>query len=279
MSPSLRAFLGNPVSVISALILLSISAAAVLAPMIYPHSPWAMVGPPLQPPMTGAHLLGTDMLGRDIAAGLLYGARVSLLIGLVSTVVALTAGITIGALAGFFGGLVDDALMRLTEVFQTIPSLIFAIVLVAILQPSIISIVIAIAIVSWPPVARLVRAEFLSLRSREYVEAARTLGIPGWRIMAFDILPNAMAPIIVTATLMIATAILMESGLSFLGLGDPDLISWGYQIGAARTMIRTAWWMSFFPGIAIVITVLCLNLLGEALNDALNPRLSRRRSA
>ena len=279
MSPSLRAFLGNPVSVISALILLSISAAAVLAPMLYPHSPWAMVGPPLQPPMTGAHLLGTDMLGRDIAAGLLYGARVSLLIGLVSTVVALTAGITIGALAGFFGGLVDDALMRLTEVFQTIPSLIFAIVLVAILQPSIISIVIAIAIVSWPPVARLVRAEFLSLRSREYVEAARTLGIPGWRIMAFDILPNAMAPIIVTATLMIATAILMESGLSFLGLGDPDLISWGYQIGAARTMIRTAWWMSFFPGIAIVITVLCLNLLGEALNDALNPRLSRRRSA
>ncbi|MCC6001508.1 MAG: ABC transporter permease [Pararhodobacter sp.] len=279
MNPSLRAFLRNPVSVVSLLVLLTITAAAVLAPLVYPHSPWAMVGAPFQPPMTGSHLLGTDMLGRDIAAGLLYGARVSLLIGLVSTAVALSVGITIGAVAGYFGGLVDDALMRLTEVFQTIPSLIFAIVLVAILQPSIVAIVIAIAVVSWPPVARLVRAEFLSLRSREYVEASRTLGIPGWRIMAGDILPNAMAPIIVTATLMIATAILMESGLSFLGLGDPDLISWGYQIGVARTMIRTAWWMSFFPGIAIVITVLCLNLLGEALNDALNPRLSRRRSA
>lgn len=279
MNPSLRAFLRNPVSVLSLLILLTVVAAAALAPLVYPHSPWAMVGPPLQPPMTGTHLLGTDMLGRDIAAGLLYGARVSLLIGLVSTAVALSLGITIGAVAGYFGGLVDDALMRLTEVFQTIPSLIFAIVLVAIMQPSIVSIIIAIAVVSWPPVARLVRAEFLTLRTREYVEASRTLAIPGWRIMAGDILPNAMAPIIVTATLMIATAILMESGLSFLGLGDPDMISWGYQIGVARTMIRTAWWMSFFPGIAIVITVLCLNLLGEALNDALNPRLSRRRAA
>ena len=136
--------------------------------------------------------------------------------------------------------------MRLTEVFQTIPSLIFAIVLVAIMGPSIQSIVLAISVVSWPPVARLVRAEFLSLRRREFVEASRVLGLPGWRIMLQDILPNAMAPVIVTATLMVATAILMESGLSFLGLGDPDMISWGYQIGAARTMLRTAWWMSFF---------------------------------
>ncbi|MCC5857828.1 MAG: ABC transporter permease [Ectothiorhodospiraceae bacterium] len=279
MKDLIKAFSHNKAALGGLLFLVVIAIAAVAAPLIYPHSPWQMVGAPFQPPLSGPHLFGTDMLGRDIAAGILYGARVSFLIGIVSTAVALSIGITVGALAGYLGGLVDDALMRVTEFFQTIPSLIFAIVIVAIMSPSILSIVIAIAIVSWPPVARLVRAEFMSLRHREFVEASRVLGVPGWRIMAFDILPNAMAPVIVTASLMVATAILMESGLSFLGLGDPNLISWGYQIGAARTMIRTAWWMSFFPGVAIIITVLCLNLVGEGLNDALNPRIVRRRKA
>lgn len=276
MTTPLSMFFRNPAAAAAFVLICFIAGIALLAPVIYPGSPWRMVGAPFQAPLNGGFLLGTDMLGRDIAAGLVHGARVSLLIGLVSTGIALAIGVGIGAIAGYVGGRVDDALMRLTEIFQTIPSLIFAIVLVAILGPSIQSIVIAISVVSWPPVARLVRAEFLSLRQREFVEASKVLGLPGWRIMLTDVLPNAMAPVIVTATLMVATAILMESGLSFLGLGDPDLISWGYQIGAARTMLRAAWWMSFFPGIAIVVTVLCLNLVGEGLSDALNPKLKKR---
>jgi len=168
-------------------------------------------------------------------------------------------------------------LMRFTEFFQTIPNFALAIVLVAIMQPSITSIVLAIAIVSWPPVARLVRAEFMSLRNREYVEAARLVGQSNTTIILRQILPNTLSPIIVLASLMVATAILLESALSFLGLGDPNVMSWGYMIGAARTVIRQAWWLSFFPGLAILLTVLALNLVGEGLDDALNPKLSRER--
>ncbi len=167
--------------------------------------------------------------------------------------------------------------MRFTEFFQTIPNFALAIVLVAIMQPSITSIVLAIALVSWPPVARLVRAEFMSLRHREYVEAARLVGQTNSTIILRQILPNTLSPIIVLASLMVATAILLESALSFLGLGDPNVMSWGYMIGAARTVIRQAWWLSFFPGVAILLTVLALNLVGEGLDDALNPKLSRER--
>jgi peptide/nickel transport system permease protein len=220
--------------------------------------------------------LGTDALGRDVLAGLAYGAQVSLIIGLISTSAALLIGIPIGLIAGYFGGLVDDVLMRFTEFFQTVPSFALAIVLVAIFQPSIVSIIAAIGIVSWPPVARLVRAEVLSLRSREYVEAAILSGQTNTTIILRQILPNTLSPIIVLASLMVATAILLESSLSFMGLGDPNLMSWGYMIGAARTVIRQAWWLSFFPGVAILLTVLALNLIGEGLNDALNPRLSRK---
>ena len=182
----------------------------------------------------------------------------------------------IGAAAGYFGGIVDDALMRFTEFFQTIPSFALAIVLLAIFQPSLFYVILAIAIVSWPPVARLVRGEVLSLRSREYVEAALLSGQGTLQIILRQILPNALPPIIVLASLMVATAILLESSLSFLGLGDPNVMSWGYMIGTARTVIRTAWWLSFIPGIAILLTVLAMNLIGEGLNDALNPRLSRK---
>jgi peptide/nickel transport system permease protein len=220
--------------------------------------------------------LGTDAVGRDVLIGLIHGARVSLMVGLVSTVVALLIGVPIGALAGFFGGWVDDALMRFTEFFQTIPSFALAIVLLAIFQPSLFYIILTIAIVSWPPVARLVRGEVLSLRTREYVEAAILSGQTNLQIILRQVLPNALPPIIVLASLMVATAILLESSLSFLGLGDPNVMSWGYMIGAARTVLRTAWWLSFIPGIAILLTVLALNLIGEGLNDALNPRLTRR---
>jgi peptide/nickel transport system permease protein len=221
--------------------------------------------------------LGSDSLGRDVAAGIAYGARVSLLVGGVSTVVALAIGVTLGAVAGYAGGWLDDLLMRFTEFFQTIPSFILAVVLVAIFKPDIVSIVAAIAIVSWPPVTRVVRAEFLSLRQREFVQAAEVLGFSRLTIAFREILPNALSPIIVLASLMVASAVLLEAALSFLGLGDPNLMSWGFMIGSGRSVIRIAWWMSVFPGIAIFLTVLALNLVGEGLNDALNPRVSNRR--
>ena len=266
----------NPGGLIGFAILAVVIAAALFGPLFFPTSPWRMVQRPFLPPFTLAKLpLGTDALGRDVLAGMVYGARVSLLVGLVSTLAALVVGIPLGAVAGYFGGRIGDALMRFTEFFQTVPSFALAIVLVAILQPSIVSIVLAIAIVSWPPVARLVRGEVLSLRSREYVQAAIVSGQTTRWIIWREILPNALSPVIVLASLMVATAILLESSLSFLGLGDPNLMSWGYMVGAGRTVIRQAWWITLFPGIAILVSVLALNLIGEGLNDALNPRLAK----
>ena len=275
----LKRFARNRGAVIGLALLLMLVLFAVIAPYLYPQSPWRVVGRPFVPPFTLERLpLGTDTLGRDIAAGLVHGARVSLMIGVVSTLVALLIGVPLGAVAGYAGGLVDDLLMRFTEFFQTIPSFALAIVLVAILQPSLSSIVLAIVIVSWPPVARLVRGEVLSLRTREYVLAAVTLGQSTPRIIFSQVLPNAVAPIVVLGSLMIASAVLLESALSFLGLGDPNQMSWGYMIGAGRARLLDAWWISFFPGLAIFLAVLALNLAGEGLNDALNPRLSRGRS-
>ncbi|MBY8976788.1 ABC transporter permease [Rhodobacteraceae bacterium NNCM2] len=272
-----KRFASNRGAVFGLVLLLIVIAIAIFAPMLYPRGPWQMVQRPFLAPFTMDGLpLGTDTLGRDVAAGLLYGARVSLLVGLTSTVMALLIGVPLGAVAGFYGGWVDEAAMRFTEFFQTIPNFALAIVLVAILQPSLGSITLSIAIVSWPPVARLVRAEVMSVSKREYVDAARLAGLTNLRILVGQVLPNTVSPIIVMASLMVATAILLESSLSFLGLGDPNIMSWGYQIGAARTVIRTAWWLSFFPGVAIILTVLALNLIGEGLNDALNPHLARK---
>ena len=277
MNHFFRRFARNKGAVVGLVIVGVVILVALFAGLVFPGSPWNAVGEPLLDPLTdAAYPLGTDMLGRDIASGLAYGARVSLLVGLVSTAVATFIGISIGAVAGYYGGRIDDVLMRLTEFFQTIPTLAMAVVLVAIFQPSLTSIITAIAVVSWPPVARLVRGEFMSLRSREFVQAAVVIGQSAPRIIFTQILPNTMSPIIVTASLMIATAILTESALAFLGLGDRNLMSWGFMIGAARTMIREAWWMSFLPGLAILLTVLAVNLIGEGLNDALNPHLRNR---
>jgi len=276
MSEAWRRFVRNRGAVIGLVILTIVVLVATIGPLIFPASPWRMVQRPFLPPFTMDGLpLGTDAVGRDVLLGLIHGARISLLVGLVSTAVALLIGVPIGALAGYFGGWVDDVAMRFTEFFQTIPSFALAIVLLAIFQPSLFYIILTIAIVSWPPVARLVRGEVLSLRTREYVEAAILSGQGNLQIIVRQVLPNALPPIIVLASLMVATAILLESALSFLGLGDPNVMSWGYMIGAARTVLRTAWWLSFIPGIAILLTVLALNLIGEGLNDALNPRLSR----
>ncbi len=272
----LRRFARHPGAVVGSAALLLVLMVALLAPVIFPGSPWDMAGAPFSPPGEDGMLLGSDSLGRDVAAGIAYGARVSLLVGAISTAVSILIGVALGALAGYLGGVVDDVVMRFTEFFQTIPSFVLAILLVAIFTPSITSIVVAIAIVSWPPVARVVRAEFLSLRGREFVQAAEVLGKRPLAIALTDILPNALSPIIVLASLNTAGAILLESSLSFLGLGDPNLMSWGFLIGSGRSVIRIAWWMSVFPGIAIFVTVLALNLIGEGLSDALNPRLRKR---
>jgi peptide/nickel transport system permease protein len=277
MSDFWRRYRRNKGAVVGLAGLLLVLLVAATAPLLFPGSPWDMAGAPFMPPGEMGMLLGSDSLGRDVAAGIAHGARISLMVGAVSTVAALSVGVTLGAVAGYCGGLVDDLVMRFTEFFQTIPSFVLAILLVAIFTPSITSVVAAIAIVSWPPVARVVRAEFLSLRGREFVQAAEVLGKSRLSIVLGDILSNALSPIIVLASLMVATAILLESALSFLGLGDPNLMTWGFLIGSGRSVIRIAWWMSVFPGLAIFVTVLSLNLVGEGLSDALNPRLARQR--
>ncbi len=267
----------NHGAVLGLCIILVVAALAIAAPFLYENSPWMMVDAPLIPPFTEpAYPFGTDMLGRDITAGLVWGARVSLIVGLLSTAIALVFGIAIGAAAGYCGGRIDDALMRFTEFFQTIPQLALAVVIVAVMSPSIYSIMGAITAVSWPPAARLVRSEFMTLKQREFVLAAVVIGQKPSRIVWSQILPNAMSPVIVSASFMVATAILTESALSFLGLGDRNMMSWGFMIGASRTMIREAWWMSVWPGVAILLTVLAINLIGEGLSDALNPQLRRR---
>ncbi|WP_414476367.1 ABC transporter permease [Microvirga sp. M2] len=276
MTDFLKSFAGSRAGMIGAIMLLALILMALFADLLYPGNPWRMAGAPNLPPLSPGYLFGTDQLGRDLAAGIVHGARMSLIIGFVSTVVSLVVGVIVGAVSGYFSGWIDDMLMRLTEFFQTIPSFMLAIVLVAIFSPSLGSIVSAIAIVSWPPVARLVRAEFLSLRSRDFVKAARISGSSHFNIIFHQILPNAFSPVIVMASLMVAAAILIESGLSFLGLGDRNFITWGFMIGAGRTMIRHAWWLSAIPGFAIFTTVLALNLFGQGLSDVLNPRLSRR---
>lgn len=269
-----KLFFRNKGASIGLVIFLVIAFLALAAPILFPFDPFSNVGAPFEKPFSG-FLLGTDQLGRDVAAGLAHGARTSLLLALLATFVSLCVGTLLGCLSGYYGGWVDQLLMRITEFFQTIPSFVFAIVLVAIMQPSIESIVIAIAVVTWPPIARLVRGEMLTIRRREFVEACICLGMRDAQIIFREILPNILSPIIVTGSLMVATAILIESALAFLGLGDPNIMSWGFMIGAGRSFLRDAWWLCAIPGLAILLTVLSINLIGEGLNDALNPRLRK----
>ncbi len=273
----LRRFARNKPALAGVAVLALITLAAVLAGLLFPTSPWEMAGQPfIWPGRDPEFPLGTDMMGRDLAAGLFHGARVSLVIGLVATAVAVFLGVAIGAAAGYYGGRIDQLLMRVTELFQTLPPFIFAIVVVAILRPSVQTIVVAIGLVSWPAVARLVRAEFMALREREFVHAAVAMGMSDLRIVLTQILPNGLPAIIVTGSLNVATAILLEGGLAFLGLGDPNVMSWGTIIGAGRDALRSAWYIATLPGIAILFTVLAINLVGEGLNDALNPRMRNR---
>jgi peptide/nickel transport system permease protein len=239
---AIRAFLRHPSGMVGLVVLLVVVVIALIAPIVFPVSPWEMVSAPFTPPGEDGLLFGGDTLGRDVAAGVAYGARVSLVIGIASAMAAMVIGVTIGAISGYFGGKVDLVLMRMTELFQTIPAFVLAILLVATFNPSLRTIILTIGAVSWPPLARLTRAEFLRLRNREFVEAALCQGEGTLRIVLGHILPNAISPILVVTSLTVATAILLESALSFMGLGDPNLMSWGFMIGAGRTVIRNAWW-------------------------------------
>jgi peptide/nickel transport system permease protein len=275
MQAALKRFARNRLALLGAVILLLVLMMAVAAPALYPAGAFALAGSPLQPP-GGKFLLGTDTLGRDVAAGIVYGARTSLLIGVSATLAAVLLGVSFGAVAGYYRGRLDTALMRITELFQTIPSFILAILLVAILSPSVSNEILAIAIVSWPGIARLARGEFAAVGGREFVLACAGLGAGDSRIIFRHLLPNCASPLIAVGSLLVASVILFESGLSFLGLGDPNLMSWGLMISTGREVLRSAWWICTFPGLAIVATVLAINLVGDGLNEALNPRLRDR---
>jgi len=263
----------NPPALVGAAILGAIALLGLFAPFLFPGDPLSITGAPfLWPGASAGHPLGTDSLGRDILAGLAHGARISLRIGLSAAALGLVVGVTIGAAAGYRGGWTDALLSRLIEIVHTLPPFVLLVVLAAILPPTSNTLAVAIAAVTWPTVARLARTEFRSLREKDFVLAARSIGYSHTRIIVHEILPNALPPIVVTASVMVASAILMEAALSFMGLGDPNVVSWGSMIGAGREYLRTGWYMSALPGLAIMLTVLALNLIGDALNEAMNPR-------
>ena len=266
-----RRHLKSKAAILGLAILAFVLFATLVGPLLYPVSPYEILGRKFTPP-GGSFPLGTDYLGRDVLAGLIQGARTSLLVGGMAAAVMMTIGIFFGALAGYHGGFIDEALMRFTEFFQVLPSFILAMVVVALFKPTLGVIILAISVSTWTGTARILRAEFMSLRERDFVTASRALGSRSARIILREILPNALPPMIVNASLSVGVAILFEAGLSFLGLGDPNVMSWGYMIGASRVYLRHAWWPVTFPGLAIFATVLSLSLVGDWLNDLLNPK-------
>ncbi|MBI3810992.1 MAG: ABC transporter permease [Nitrospirae bacterium] len=269
-----RRFRKNRTAIAGGLIVLSVFVIALLAPMLSPYDPAhidvekILVGP------TQAHPLGTDELGRDILSRMIWGSRISLLVGFVAVGISILIGILIGAVAGYYGGWIDDILMQFVDIMLSIPTFFLILAVIALVEPSIWNIMIVIGVTSWMGVARLVRGQFLALNEMDYVTAARALGAKDSRMIFFHILPNAMSPVYVSAVLGVAGAILVESSLSFLGLGvQPPVPSWGSIITGGKDTMEIAWWISLFPGLAILTTVLGYNLLGEGLQDALNPRL------
>lgn len=268
-------FLRNPTGMIGAALFALILLATLLGPVAYDIDPFDIVGAPFSSP-DGENWFGTDYLGRDILAGILIGGRATLAVGAVAAVITLIIGITIGALSGYFGGMLDSALMKITEFFQVLPTLLFAMVLVTLFGASLETITLAIGVVSWTGVARLTRAEFLRIRELDYVKAATAAGGSSGYTILRVILPNALPPIIVAAAFAIGIAILFEGGMSFLGLGDPNVMSWGLMIGQNRNYALDAWWSVVVPGAAIFLAVLSISLIGDGINDALNPRLRKR---
>ena len=271
-----RMFFRNYAAVVGLFILIIIILMALFGPFLYGTDPFEIVWAPLTPPGEEGFLLGTDYLGRDLVAGILVGGRATLAVGISAALITIIIGITVGSLAGFYRGWVEELLMRITELFQVLPTLLFAMVLVALFGASLQMIAIAIGVVSWTSVARLARSEFLKIRELEYVKAARAVGASNTRLIWRVILPNALPPLIAQSALIVGVAILFEAGLSFLGLGDPNVMSWGLMLGSNREYILEAWWAVTFPGFIIFLTVLSISLIGDGLNDALNPKLRGR---
>ncbi len=269
-----RRFSRNILSVIAATIVLCLIIVALLADIIAPYDPTSIDVYNVLSPPSKAHLLGTDDLGRDLLSRIIWGSRVSLMVGFVAVGIALMIGVIIGSMAGFYGGKIDAVLMRFVDIMLAFPTFFLILAVIAILEPSIFTIMAVIGITGWMDVARLVRAEFLALKERDFVDAAKALGASNIKLIFRHILPNALSPVFVAATFGIAGAILTESGLSFLGLGvQPPDPSWGNILTAGKDNIEIAWWLSLYPGLAILITVLSYNLIGEGLRDALDPRL------
>jgi len=270
-------FVRNKAAVFGLILLIAILVMTFIVPIWYVKDPGDLVARPhLKPGAEGAPLLGTDNLGRDLLAIIVYGGRTTLRVAAGAAMLIVFVGVTIGSLAGFYGGKVDSALMRFTEFFQVLPGLLFAIVVVALFEPSFWVITFAIGTIAWPGIARLTRAEFLRLKNLEFVKAARAIGSTDFRIITRVILPNAMPTLIVSTTLIMGSAILFEAGLAFLGLADVNSASWGLAIGRGREFFTINWWAVTFPGLAIFFTVLALSLVGDGLQDALNPRLRGR---
>ncbi|HWK15243.1 MAG TPA: ABC transporter permease [Rhizobiaceae bacterium] len=250
--------------------------AALLAPVLFPDDPLSIAGPALLRPFADpAFPLGTDRLGRDVLAGLFHGARASLAVGLAAAAVALVAGAIVGTLAGFAGGLVDETLMRVVDAFQTVPGFLLALAFVSVTGASLPVVIFAIALGAWTGPARLARAEVLSIRERDYVAAARVIGMRPLEIALREVLPNALPPVLALSAVIVANAVLIESALSFLGLGDPNIVTWGSMIAEGRNVLRTAPFLSIVPGLGLVATVLGVYLLAEGLSDALARRKSR----
>ncbi|TMF27506.1 MAG: ABC transporter permease [Chloroflexi bacterium] len=268
--------LRNPLNVLAIGLIAGFAFCAVFAPLLAPYDPLTQaLASRLEPP-SPAHVLGTDQLGRDIASRLLYGARISLFIGVVVVASAGIFGTCIGLVAGYVAGLVDESLMRLTEVFLAFPPLILAMAIAGALGPSLTNAIIAIAAVTWAVYARLARGQILSLRRREFVEAARAIGVHPVRILARHLLPNAVAPLLIQASFDMGAAIIAAAGLSFIGFGaQPPTPEWGVMISEGRNFISTQPWLSLFPGLAILFAVGSFNVLGDGLRDELDPRLRR----
>ncbi len=270
-----RHFRRNRIALAGLAVIVLFYLAALLAPLIAPYDPIAQDitgGAHLSP--SPEHPLGTDLFGRDILSRIIYGARISLSIGFIATTMSVTLGTLIGAIAGYFGGKVDSVLMRFTDMVLAFPRLVLLILIVALFEPSIAVIIIVLGLTQWPGTTRIVRGDVLSLREREFIQAARALGMSQSRIVLRHLIPNVLAPVIISATLGIGTTIVLEAGLSFLGLGpQPPTPSWGNMVAAGKDTLLTAWWEATFPGLTIVLVVLAFNLVGDGLRDALDPRL------
>ena len=271
-----RMFAGNRAALSGLAMFLIIVVVSLAGPWLYPTDPFEMVWSPFSPPGVKGFLLGTDYLGRDLLAQIIHGGRATLAVGCAAALLSVFIGITFGALSGFYRGWVEEILMRITEFFQVLPTLLFSMVLVALFGASLPMITFAIGIVSWTGVARITRAEFLKIRELEYVTAARSGGASNANLIFRVILPNALPPIVVNAALLIGFAVLFEAGLSFLGLSDANVMSWGAIMGNNRPYILLHGFTIMYPGLAIFLTVLSISLIGDGLNDALNPKLRNR---